>query len=197
MPRLPHYQQSSLPVPSLAFGNGSMAFERALQYEVSIRDQRIRELELDNMRLMVKLEQAENDVKTATDMIMVGCRSGSKYSGQEAKPASMAVPRRVEGPRTTTNVLRGRRPTEDDHWSATRSEEDLANGTGNVYYNAGFCGAGGDAQGASRAAAHQMQEGWTGGAWPSEHELAAKEDSRVGRQVEEGSGTRKLVTLPS
>lgn len=162
-----------------------MALERALQYEVGIRDRRIHELELDNMRLMVKLEQAENDVRVATNMIMVASRSGSKDGEHEARSAGMAIPRRVEDLRLPTNKFRNRVPVTDNHWGAIRSEEDLTNGSSNVHYKSGFCGSGGDAQG-TRRTNHHMQEGWTDR--PSEHESDAEENTKAGQQVEEGRG---------
>ncbi len=42
-----------------------------VQYKLHIRDQRIHQLHMDNMRLQVKLEQAEHDIKTAMKAMMV------------------------------------------------------------------------------------------------------------------------------
>jgi hypothetical protein len=46
-----------------------------LQYEIQMRDQHIRQLDLENVRLKVKLEQAEMDAKTVVDVMMIAFRS--------------------------------------------------------------------------------------------------------------------------
>jgi hypothetical protein len=70
-----------------------MTCELAKRYELQAQNQYVRHLELENMRLRVKLEQAEKDIQLATNMVIVACRSGqsgvmpSARALTEVKPA--------------------------------------------------------------------------------------------------------------
>ena len=54
-----------------------------MQHELQAQEQYVRHLELENMRLRVRLEQAEKDVQMATNMVMVACRSGGSLMQAE------------------------------------------------------------------------------------------------------------------
>jgi hypothetical protein len=115
-----------LPPPPAGVNSSTMAYQHGFQYELQIRDQHIHQLQLDNVRLQVKLEQAEKDVKTAMEAMMVALRSGSSKQ-QTISPTKTITAPRLESETVGTDELRGwtlSNPGNEDGWA---NEENLAN----------------------------------------------------------------------
>lgn len=85
-----------------------------IQYALQIRDQRIHKLHMDNVRLQLKLEQAEHDVMTAMKAMMVAYRSGNDKQHVISATDIMIPPRFRNLRETTTSELRRRTESNAD-----------------------------------------------------------------------------------
>lgn len=148
---LPH-RPPSPPMQSVAAENGAMALERSLQFELQIRDQHIHQVEMDNVRLKVKLEEAEKDVRMATDMVMAACRSGNDTQQQAISPVKTMMASRAEEPRAATSALRARTATVEGGWGRTAAM-DRVHDRGGYRYGSCFGGGWGDA-------GYRLRNGW-------------------------------------
>ena len=178
-PYYPYVPPSTLP---FAMGPSNMTFEHAFRDEIRVRDERIRKLEMENMRLQVKLEQAEKDVQMATGMIMVACRSsGGMQHAQE--PVTLPAPPRVEDLDPATSTNGSRTPIANGGWGGTRPADHL--GVERFHFDSGFAGAGDDATEARRAG-FKVHNGWSRG---HEDKVPAHGESSSQSQVGgDGSG---------
>jgi hypothetical protein len=119
-----------------------------MQHHLSTRDHYIRQLEVDNMRLRIRLEQADQDIQMATKMIMVTARSNRDNCTQFVMP-KMTTPVMVS--RTVADRLKSRPSVVEDGWGA-RGDKDKGWPTVGIYkYASDFEGTGGDATGAAEA----------------------------------------------
>lgn len=146
-------------IPPMAMGyNNNLALEQALQREIQMRNEQIRQLQMDNMRLQFKLEQAEKDVKAATDMILVACRSGGGAQ-QSLNPIQRPTAQHIEETNNEAYDIGGHRFDLGDERQGRLQIPVFRRGPARRYGN-GFCGAGGDVAGAMQAGA-DVRHGWS------------------------------------
>ena len=143
-------------LPPLSGSHTMTTCERALQYQLKAQEQHIRHLEIDNMRLKVKLEQAEKDINVATNMIMVACRSGHGSVNESEDTAKTRA--EVERPRTPAKLAQVSPSMAEAGWRWGGNT--TADRNGDSYrHTSTFRGLGGDAQGATVVGC-EVSNGW-------------------------------------
>jgi len=86
-------------------GYSSMAYPPSYSYDLQLRDERIHHLELENVRLQVKLEQAETDAHSTLETMMAVIRMGSQRGSQAPVNGIGACSNektRIDGPKRMT-----------------------------------------------------------------------------------------------
>jgi hypothetical protein len=121
---MPGYSLQPPPPPGAR--SSTMGYQHGFQYELQIRDQHIQQLQLDNVRLQVKLEQAEKDVKTAMEAMMVVLRPGSNKQ-QTTSPTKTIMAPKLESERVDTDELRDWTLSNHGNEDGWANEENLTN----------------------------------------------------------------------